>query len=96
MGKILLIMGGILFPLGLYLLAEYNESTAAWIIALVAGLGFWIGSAWFFAREGREEWQQRRMEIKELREQRKELRELLVNMHKELKRLNQDKRDKDN
>jgi len=93
MGRILLIMGGILFPLGLYLLVEYPEITAAWTIALVAGLGFWIGSGWFFERESREGWRQRRAEIKELREQRKELRELLVNIHKELKRLNQDKRD---
>ena len=91
MGRILLIMGGILFPLGLYLLAEYTEITAAWTIALVAGLVFWIGSAWFFERESREEWRQRRTEIKEMRVQRKELHELLVNIHKELKKLNQDK-----
>lgn len=84
MDTALLTLPAILIPLGFYLIIERPELTYAGPACVMFGLVFWV-IAYFRAIRKEKREQEERME------QREELRELLVNIHKELQRLNQDK-----
>ena len=79
--QILFALGGVCLPLGLYWEVEYPEAPALWLTFAILGIIFWVG-ALLFANE-RE---------KEERLERGKLRKLLVDIRKELRKSNQNKK----
>ena len=92
MDAVFLTMGGILIPLGFYLKIGYPQADDYGTVSVLGGLVAWLLAYWFVKSKEKRERLERMESKKQERKEREDISKLLLDIHQELRGLNQGKK----